>query len=406
LKDLSEKIVHSLSQAMGIQTVVLYLFDRKKNLYVPASSYGESLSIFPPLKLDTTERLKKALSQGYSSLVREEIEQDGPDSLNIPVLHSLQAMGAEVCVPLINQNRVIGFCALGKRMGNGIYSAQDLNLLSTLAHEAAIALDNALLYEELKRSQALIRRTDRLRSLETIAGGMAHEIRNPLTSIKAFIDLAPGRCHDEEFLTRFGRVVKDDVARIERLTKEILDYARPTEPYLQKEDVNNIVESCLSVLRMRPLLEIITCETSLEQGSLPIFVDRHQIKQVLLNLLFNAVESMEPSGGTLTVQTRKVNQKPEELWVQVEVRDTGPGIAPKDLEHIFDPFFTTKHFSQEYEGTGLGLAMAHQIIQENHGNIEVNSEVGKGTTFFVNLPAYEKEPNFVRGTQESGGMTS
>ncbi|MGB0911371.1 MAG: ATP-binding protein [Nitrospirales bacterium] len=122
---------------------------------------------------------------------------------------------------------------------------------------------------------------------------------------------------------------------------------------------------------------------------------RQQIKQVLLNLFLNAAESMVSHGGTLTVRSHAVPQLDGEQWVQVEVRDTGSGIAQDDLEHIFDPFFTTKHHSEEYEGTGLGLAIAHQIIQEHKGRVEVKSELGKGATFLVNLPAQNHSSQLV-----------
>src|SRR3989449_11714249 len=108
-----------------------------------------------------------------------------------------------------------------------------------------------MLYEELKRSQSLVRRTDRLRSLETIAGGFAHEVRNPLTSIKTFIQLTPERKDDPEFIGHFSTVVAEDVARIERLIQEILDYARYMQPKFQEEDVNVIVESCLYFIRIK-----------------------------------------------------------------------------------------------------------------------------------------------------------
>jgi signal transduction histidine kinase len=262
-----------------------------------------------------------------------------------------------------------------------------LELLTTLSQEASVALDNALLYEELKRSQSLVRRTDRLRSLETMAAGLAHEIRNPLTSIKAFVDLAPERKDDEQFLARFSKVVKEDVFRIERLTREILDFAKPMEPFLREEDLNEIVESCLYTLRVRPSHELIVIETDLIRELPNVVVDRQQLKQVILNFFFNAVEAMLPEGGILTVRTRHLNFQGQQDWVQLEIQDTGSGIAPEDTEHIFDPFFTTKHLSQEHEGTGLGLAIAHQIIQEHQGRIEVQSVKGRGTTFFVNLPS-------------------
>ena len=120
-------------------------------------------------------------------------------------------------------------------------------------------------------------------------------------------------------------------------------------------------------------------------------VDRQQIKQILLNLFLNALEALPEQGGLLTVKTHRLSKNTGDLWVQMEVTDSGPGISPVDLEHIFDPFFTTKHASTEREGTGLGLTIVHQIVQEHSGYIEVSSEVGKGTTFLVNLPVKPHE---------------
>jgi len=118
-----------------------------------------------------------------------------------------------------------------------------------------------------------------------------------------------------------------------------------------------------------------------------VLLDRQQIKQVLLNLFINAIEAMSDRGGELIVRTHRLSKAPGDTWVQMEVTDTGCGIAPADLEHIFDPFYTTKHESQEREGTGLGLTIVHQIVQEHGGHIEVKSALGRGTTFLVNLPA-------------------
>ena len=115
-------------------------------------------------------------------------------------------------------------------------------------------------------------------------------------------------------------------------------------------------------------------------------LDRQQIKQVLMNLLLNAMDAMAETGGRLTARTHRLTKASGDTWVQIEVADTGSGISPADLEHIFDPFYTTKHESGEREGTGLGLTIVHQIVQEHYGYIEVTSHVGVGTTFYVNLP--------------------
>ena len=392
LKPLAREIVHMLGQVMGIQHVVLYLFDNDQKNFVPVAHYGLNTDINRLPRLTLEDRLPKHLAHSQTIMIRDELE-DSPESFHLDDLKTDQE--TEVCLPLINKKRLLGFCALGPRVANTMYASQDIDLLTTLSHEAAIALDNAVLYEELKRSQALVRRTDRLRSLETMAGGLAHEIRNPLTSIKAFVDLVPERSTDESFLLRFGKVVKEDVLRIERLTKEILDYARPAEPYLKMEDVNEIIDSCLYALRVRAFHEVVIIETELINGLPSVFVDRQQIKQVLLNLFLNAAESMGSHGGTLTVRSNAIPQQGGEPWVQIEVRDTGTGIAQVDLDHIFDPFFTTKHHSEEHEGTGLGLAIAYQIIQEHKGHVEVKSELGKGTTFLINLPAQKSSPQFI-----------
>jgi signal transduction histidine kinase len=392
LKDLTSTIVQSICPTLGLQWGGLYLRKTGGKDYEPVSSFGKPLTNFPSLQLGHDSSLEDRWRQGTNCFVVDELRDSLTDLESQSVITTLATIGTEVCLPLVNKKRLLGFCVFGPTVNSGGgYTSQELELLGTLSQEASVALDNALLYEELKRSQSLVRRTDRLRSLETMAAGLAHEIRNPLTSIKAFVDLAPERKDDEQFLVRFSKVVKEDVFRIERLTREILDYAKPIDPFLREEDLNDIVESCLFTLRVRPSHDLIVIESDLA-GDLPkIFADRQQLKQVILNFLFNAVEAMLPDGGVLAVRTRHLKSHGKSDWVQVEIQDAGSGIAPEDIEHIFDPFFTTKHLSQEHEGTGLGLAIAHQIIQEHHGQIEVQSVKGRGTTFFVNLPRAESQ---------------
>jgi len=401
LKTLTEEIVLTLVKVMGIKTVTLYLLDKEKNIYAPASSYGL-------LGEDVTERhfaasnpLPLQLEKMQAILVREELEHAPPRSRAHSLIATLHAMRADVCVPFINKNILVGFCILGPRTMHQMYSDQDLNLLTTLAQATAIALDNAALYAELKRSQTLVRRADRLRSLETIAGGFAHEIRNPLTSIKTFIQLTPERKDDPEFIGYFSTVVAEDVARIERLIQEILDYSRYMQPKFLEEDVNDVVASCLYFVRIKADAKSVLIQQDYAQGLPRVTLDRQQIKQVLLNLLINAIDAMNGDGGQLIVKTHRLAKSPDDSWVQIEIGDTGCGIAPADLDHIFDPFYTTKHASEEREGTGLGLTIAHQIVQEHGGHITVESELGKGTTFSISLPV---KPVAVACASEDEGL--
>lgn len=387
LRSLSEEITRTLVNVLGAKTAFLYLLDHEKGAYTLCSSHGLDGGATKGPNLKVGHGLPHHLVCSQSVLVREELEHAGDPGMIRPLLNELKAQKVDVCVPLINKDRLIGFCNLGERASHRIYSDEDLELLTTLGQSAAIALDNARLYADLKRSQILMRRIDRLRSLETVAGGFAHEIRNPLTSIKTFVQLAPERKDDPEFMGHFGHVVSEDVDRIERLIQEILDYARYMEPKFADEDLNDVVASCLYFIEVKATSQAITLHKHLA-GDLPrMLLDRQQIKQVLLNLFLNAMEAMAHAGGRLTVQTHRLTKPTGDAWAQIEITDSGPGIAPADLEHIFDPFYTTKHESGEREGTGLGLTIVHQIVQEHRGSIEIASQVGRGTTFWVNLPA-------------------
>ncbi|MDE3019553.1 MAG: GAF domain-containing protein, partial [Nitrospirota bacterium] len=386
LKSLTETIVRTLADVIGIASASLYLLDKEHDAYLLSSWRGLDSNGVPVVRLNARDGLPARLAQARTILVREELEQAPPQDPSRSLADALAALDSDVCIPFVNKGRLIGFCNLGPRTDRRMYAEEDLRLLATLGQNAAIALDNAMLYEDLRRSQTLMRRTDRLRSLEIIAGGFAHEIRNPLTSIKTFIQLAPERKDDQEFMGTFSAVVAEDVHRIERLIQEILDYARYMEPKFAEEDFNDIINSCLYFVEVKADSKGIAIEKDLAADLPPVLVDRQQIKQVLLNLFLNAMDAMETTGGRLTVKTHRLMKPTGDAWVQVDVADTGGGIPADTVEHIFDPFYTTKHESGEHTGTGLGLTIVHQIVQEHHGTIEVDSTVGVGTTFVVTLP--------------------
>jgi signal transduction histidine kinase len=389
LANLQAEIVDTLQTVMGIEKISLFLFEKDQGLYVLKASHGVDEAKANAVRLTNYERFSTFLLDCNQPIVKEELPhrlQELGDRLTTILVDTLTQMDSEVCLPLVNKARLIGFVNLGHKPCLGFYSQDELNLLRSLADNAAIALDNAILHEEWKQSQLLLRRADRLRSLEAIAGGFAHEVRNPLTSIKTFIQLAPSRRQDPEFMDSFGALVADDLARIERLIEEILDYARYMKPKFSAECLNNIVSSCLQFMEVKADRLGISVEKQLAEDLPTMLVDRQQIKQVVMNLVMNAIDAMGKTGGRLAVMTRRVVRLDKTGWVQIEVADTGCGIPPQDLPHIFDPFFTTKHESTEHVGTGLGLSIVHQIIQEHGGTMEARSTVGKGSVFLITLP--------------------
>lgn len=365
---LADRILTTLTEVTGAQTGSLYLVEHERERFRRLTAHGGPHQASAPMTIPRDHPLLRRLS-------------DEPHILETPL--PWPELPVTATVPLINKGQVIGFVLL--HIPNGL-ATDRTELLDALAQNAANALDSLLLYEDLHQSQTLMRRTDRLRSLEIIAGGFAHEIRNPLTSIKTFIQLAPERKDDAEFIRDFSKVVLDDVHRIERLIQEILDYARYMEPKLTEEDVNELVASCLYFIEVKADSRGIKIQKELAPELPRVMLDRQQIKQVLLNLLLNAMDAMGESDGTVRVRTNKLVKAGEVPWVQIEIEDTGRGISAANLEHIFDPFFTTKRARGENEGTGLGLTIAHQIIREHRGEIQVRSTEGVGTIFRVNLP--------------------
>ena len=248
----------------------------------------------------------------------------------------------------------------------------------------------------VKRLEMQVRRTDRLASLGTLAAGMAHEIKNPLVSIKTFTQLLPERHEDSDFRQTFFSLVGDEVRRIDSIVNQLLRFSRPAKPHLIPTHLHEVLNNSLKLMSQQMRQRAIHLALTPQAPNDLIQADGDQLSQALINLFLNAIESMT-QGGTLTVSTGPASPEFSPEWwggsndhrhVQVSIGDTGEGIKPEDLSHIFDPFFTTKS-----QGTGLGLSVAHGIIQEHGGAIDVKSEFGRGTTFSLIFPLLDKDPS-------------
>jgi two-component system NtrC family sensor kinase len=226
-----------------------------------------------------------------------------------------------------------------------------------------------------------------LSALGTLAAGIAHEVRNPLVSIQTFFQLAPQRLHDQEFFTTFLSMTANEVKRISDLITELLSFARSSTPALGTVNLNELVDRVATLLEPEARKHKLTLTRALSANVPLVNADADQIKQVLINLILNAIQATKP-GGRISATTRSVDHQ-NGAFCQLEIRDTGIGISPDQLEHIFDPFFTTKD-----KGTGLGLAIAHQIVTEHGGTITIDSREGRGTSFCVNLPPYDAASRF------------
>lgn len=254
------------------------------------------------------------------------------------------------------------------------------SLAKAFDHMAARLLQRE---RELKQSQATLRRADRLSSLGLLTAGLAHEIRNPLVAIRTFTQLLPERYNDAEFREGFQGLALKEVDRICGLITDLLSFARPSKPNVAPEDMSDVVEGIVRILETQAKEKGVEIVRDFEANLPKVWIDREQMKQVFMNLILNAIQAMK-DGGSIVVSTRVYSRNragETGQFIQVEIRDSGIGIPEENLEHIFDPFFTNKD-----EGSGLGLSISHQIVQEHGGYITVESKLGEGTAFFINLP--------------------
>jgi two-component system, NtrC family, sensor kinase len=385
LTSLCNKIVETVTQTMGVERASLFLMSEEKGGQVLFASKNLPVNPSAPL-LPKGDPLPLYLQKIGEVVIREELMKGSQIPLLRDVTDQMSSLHAEVSIPLIAKGELIGLMNLSHKFNKDVYSHEDIELLDTLANQAAVAIENARLYEDLKKSKSYIRRADRLASLGTLTAGLAHEIRNPLVAIKTFTQLLPERIDDEEFRNHFLQIASGEVDRISSLINELLEFARPSEPKFNDEEINVILDGMILLISTESKKRKIEMTKYYDPHMPPVQVDREQMKQVFLNVLLNAIDAT-PENGEITVRTRSFTKPGGESYLQVEFTDTGCGIPAEHLEEIFTPFFTTKT-----KGSGLGLSISNQIIQDHKGYIDVESRINQGTSFFINLPLRQEHP--------------
>jgi signal transduction histidine kinase len=224
---------------------------------------------------------------------------------------------------------------------------------------------------------------EKMRALGQLVAGVAHEIRNPLTSVKTFIDLLPNKYENPEFRKELSKHVPEALRRMNRIVESLVDYARPKYPQKAAFDVETFINSVAVIISPTLKKKAVHLSLDIESG-MQLYSDPDQIKQIMLNLMLNALDAMENSPRK-QLSIRAVTEN--ELGF-IDVSDTGKGIDEKDVPHIMEPFYTTKK-----QGVGLGLSLCYQWIEENNGEITMQTKQGNGTTFTIILPV----------TKEKGG---
>jgi two-component system NtrC family sensor kinase len=282
--------------------------------------------------------------------------------------------------PVESGGRVAGELLLA-RADAAPLDAKDYALARQLADGAGSILENAGLAADLEHARALLQRADRLSALGTLAAGVAHEIRNPLVSVRTFIQLLPERVDDEEFRTSFRELALKEIERICELITDLLAFSRPTPADREPADLNEITSQIVRLLEPEARKRDVGISMALAERVPAVVVHEAQVKQVLMNIVLNAIQACS-AHGLVEVRTAVAAAGA----CAVEVVDTGVGMTPEQRDHIFDPFFTTKE-----SGSGLGLYIAHRIVAEHGGSIVVTARPEGGTSFRITFRGSEDE---------------
>jgi PAS domain S-box-containing protein len=234
---------------------------------------------------------------------------------------------------------------------------------------------------EAKKSEEMIRRMDRLTSLGELSAGLAHEIRNPLASITLNVQMLSKMLTMDDRMRSIVNDTLTGITRIKRLIKGIHDFAKPGFPALRSGCIDDVIMDSVTLLDSQLKKKKIDIHIDLDETVSPVIFDPPKIQQVFINILINAMDAL-PSGGMINITSTVEHRMPGNgVVLAVSVADNGTGIPPEDVPKIFDPFFTTKP-----EGTGLGLSITHKILEQHRATINIESVVGRGTTFTMRFP--------------------
>lgn len=345
------------------------------------------------------ETVERRITELKASPLEARKQRDELRRLN-DVRGAMEAMRAGITVPLVGNDRVLGFLNLWDERVPEAFASDEIALILELADHFASVVENSKLYEKM-------RERDRLAALGEMAAGLAHEIRNPLGAIKGAAQcLDPKQLPTEE--GEFVEVIVEEVNRLNGVVTAFLDYSRPLKQNFGPTDLNEVISRTIRLIQ-NDVPRHLTLKESLTEALPKVDGDAEQLKQVLINLVQNAIQAMGDKGGEIEVKSSKSERfsdfrSPE--MIEIQVTDTGPGIPVDQQLNIFVPFFTTKQ-----KGTGLGLAICQRIVKNHGGTIAVQSRVGEGTTFIIRLPALVSElatetPPVENGTPMPGSLVA
>jgi len=359
---------------------------------IPGSSDETVYDVWVPVAIEGsdqrwgTARVGVSLESMHQEIARTrwQIAAIGLISLVVGSLSSI-VLAQRITKPLQALTR--GVAAVGHGDLTQRIDIQTKDELGELAHAFN---DMTAQLARVRDLEERLRRADRLAALGTMAAGIAHDIRNPLTSILIFSQLMSLHHDDPDVRQKFDRVVPRELERVQGVIEDMMELARPAALNLEPTNLNEVLTQALELYEEQAATQGVKVAREFDPDLPFCNADRKRLHRCFSNLLANAIQAM-PKGGDLAVHTSLVSDvhaaaspaagAPSDAMIRVTIADTGQGIPPDHLSRIFDPFYTTKE-----KGLGLGTAITHRIVEDHKGSIDVQSQVGLGTTFTIHLP--------------------
>ncbi|HOW60107.1 MAG TPA: ATP-binding protein [Candidatus Omnitrophota bacterium] len=386
-------ILETLKDSLRLESGIILIQDEDGKTYEIMDSFGIQNKRERFLKDGSFIR---CLLESDKILNLEDSQQK--ESLPSAIRGPLESWGAVICIPLFIHRELIGLLVLGKKKSDQEFSDDELDCFPAVAGQVAIALSNARLYHILMRSQADFAQQAKMAAIGTLSAGISHEIKNPLQVIRGIVEMLrfnkkSGLYKEytkeqyEELISEALVRVLDAVNRATGVIDRLSSFAKkPKELKTELFSIEQAMDDALNMVTYEFEQNQIVVKKDYAANLPKVLADQHAIEEVFFNLLINARHAMVEK-GIISVQVRQQGNEIEAL-----LRDTGPGIPKENFEKIFDPFFTTKDTSRNpddnaIKGSGLGLFLVREIVKRYSGRIVLESEVGKGTTFHIFLPA-------------------
>ena len=363
----------------------VYELDTEKGDIIVRMARGEKGGFIQSQRLKFGEGIAGWVIQSGKPMIAEDVHKEPrfSDRFDRETGFTTRSL---MCVPLTIRGKTIGAIQVINKKNGSPFTKEDSELLTALAQQIAVALDNAKLYqrleenfqltaEELRVTQQKLIRSERSAAIANLVQGVAHEVRNPIMSIGGFAARMKADLEKDNKFQKYLDIILSETTRLEKLVRDVKEIAEMQTAYLQPENMNSLLSNVIEDFSPIISRQSIHLETDIEEGLPTITLDKAQISRALKNIIENSIEALS-THGTLRFTARAVDSN-----IRIVVEDSGIGINEDELGSILDPFVTSKT-----TGAGLGLTMVYQILMNHQGEINIKSRGGKGTVVTLDLP--------------------